>query len=457
MRKKNQWAEEEFGEVDLGDKRLNERLIQMAQQRGQAPNASIAQSSQDLAGTRAAYRFYDNEKVSMEAILTPHREATMRRIRVHQVVLAVQDTTQIDLTDHPHTEGVGYLQDLEHTGFLLHSTLMVTPTRQPLGLLQEQIWTRDPKDFGKREKRHELPTVEKESQKWLTSLQAVAEAQAELPDTRLVSVGDSEADVYALFQQAEEQRVSFLVRACRDRLIGDEEERHLWRNLENQSVKGYLKVALPRQADRPARTATLSIRIMPVTLLAPIREKKTGLPSVAGWAMVACEETPPAKAERIEWRLITNVPTTDFAQACERIGWYSCRWVVEMFHRVLKSGCRVEERQFDDLENTKRFLALDSVVAWRVLFLTLTGREMPEMSCEALFEAYEWQALYCFLQKTIRPPAQVPSLGQVTRWIAQLGGFSASKKSHPGTTVLWIGLQRLSDISEAWLIFHGEA
>ena len=452
-----QWAEEEFKQVDLGDQRLNQRLIQMAQQRGQAPHASIAQSSQDMAGTRAAYRFYDNEKVSMEAILAPHREATVRRMRGQRVVLAVQDTTQIDLTDHPHTEGVGYLQDLEHSGFLLHSTLMVTPTRQPLGLIQEQVWTRDPQDFGKREKRHELPTARKESQKWLTSLQAVAEVQRQLPDTQLVSVGDSEADLYALFEAAQQQQVFFLIRACRDRLIANDEERHLWQNLESQPVAGYLRVSLPRQADRPARSARLSIRQTPVTLLVPRREKKTGAPSVLGWAIVAREENPPANTEPIAWRLITNVPTADLAQACERVGWYSCRWVVEMFHRVLKSGCRIEERQFDDLENTKRFLALDSVVAWRVLFLTLTGREMPDLSCEALFEADEWQALYCFLHKTNLPPQHVPTLGQVTRWIAQLGGFTASQKSHPGTTVLWIGLQRLGDISEAWLIFHGEA
>lgn len=450
------WAEEEFWQVDLGDQRLNQRLIQLANQRGQAPHASIAQSAQTLAGVRAAYRFYDNERVTMEKLLEPHRRTTLARMREHRLVLAVQDTTQIDLTTHRHTQGVGYLQDLKHTGFLLHSTLMVTPERRPLGLIQQQVWTRDPAEFGKRHTRHERATIDKESQKWLTSLQTMAEDQQQLPNTQLVSVGDSEADFYPLFREAQARQVFFLVRAARDRRIADQQEPHLWQNLEQAPIQGYLEVAVPRQDERPARITRLSIRLKEVILLAPRREERNGALSVPGWAILAREESQPDKGERIEWRLITNVPTLDFEQACERVSWYSCRWVVEMFHRVLKSGCRIEERQFDDLENTKRFLALDSVVAWRVLYLTLTGREIPQISCETLFEVHEWQALYCFVHKTNQPPQQAPTLGQVTRWLAQLGGFTGSKKHHPGTTVMWQGIQRLNDIAQAWLLFQGD-
>lgn len=440
----------------MGDQRLNRRLVSLAYQRGQAPQASIAQSTSNLAGTRAAYRFYDHPQVSMEQILAPHQQASLRRLQGHAVVLAVQDTTQIDLSAHPHTQGVGYLQDLAHTGFLLHSTLLVTPARQPLGLIQQQVWTRDPQTYGKRKDRHTRPTAEKESQKWLTSLQAMAEFQAQLPDTQLVSVGDSEADLYPLFREAQEQQVAFLIRAGRDRRIAEEQEAHLWPYLEQTPIQGFVEVAVPRQAGRPARTARLSLRYAAVSLLAPAREQKNGVERVTGWAILAREEDQPEAGEPISWWLITNVPTLDVQQAEERVVWYSCRWVVEMFHRVLKSGCRIEQRQFDDLENTKRFLALDSVVAWRVLYLTLIGRETPEMACEALFAAEEWQALYCFLHKTNQPPQEVPSLGQVTHWVAQLGGFTGSQNQQPGTMVMWQGLQRLRDITQAWLLFHGD-
>ncbi len=392
----------------------------------------------------------------MEQIHEPHRKATVKRLAKCRVVLAVQDTTQVDLTDHPHTAGMGYLQDQDHTGFLLHTTLMVTPQREPLGVLQQQVIVRDPAEWGKSQRRSKLPITEKESQRWLTSLQAMAAMQAELPETHLVSVGDSEADIYALYAEAERLKQSFLMRACRDRIIENEAERHLWQHLEQQPVSGTLAVAVPRQGNRPARTALLSIRCAQVALRVPPLEKAR-LPQqeLTAWAILVREETPPADGEEpIEWKLLTNVPTRTFEQAAERVEWYSCRWVVEMFHKVLKSGCRLEERQFDDLENIQRFLAIDSIVAWHVLYVTLISRQAPHLPCEALFETYEWQALYCFVHKTRQPPEKVPTLSEAVAWVARLGGFIASRKHQPGTTVLWRGFSRLTDISQAWLVFH---
>jgi hypothetical protein len=450
------WAQVEFGEANFGDQRLKKRLVELARQRGAHPHGSVAESCGGLAGGRAAYRFYDNEKVSMEQIQLPHRKATIKRLAEHEVVLAVQDTTQVDLSAHPHTAGVGYLDDLYHTGFLLHTTLMVTPQREPLGIIQQQIIIRDPAEFGKAKQRWKKATAEKESQKWLTSLQAMAGAQAELPQTRLVSVGDSEADIYALFAEAKRLGQFFLVRACRDRIIEHEEERHLWQHVGQQPLAGTLEVAIPRQENRPARTALLSVRFAEVTLRVPPLEKaRLDQPELTAWAIWVSEETPPPDGqEPIEWKLLTNVPTYTFEQAAERVNWYACRWVVEMFHKVLKSGCRLEERQFDDLENTKRFLAIDSIVAWRVLHLTLFSRQAPDLSCETILETYEWQALYCFLHKTSQPPEKIPTLGEVLTWIARLGGFMASQKHPPGTTVIWRGFSRLTDIAQAWLVFH---
>jgi len=441
--------------VDLGDQRLNHRLVALAQQRGAMPTASIAQSCGGLAGTRAAYRFYDHEGITLDQIQRPHRQATLRRLVGHPVVLAVQDTTQVNLTHHPHTAGMGYLQDRQHQGYLVHTTLMVTPQRVPLGILHQRVWVRDPAEFGKRHQRHQRATSEKESQKWLDGMSAVQAIQADIPDTLLVNVGDSEADIYALFAQAAQSHQAFLVRACRDRLILNETERHLWQALEQQPVLGSLAVAVPRQANRPARTATVSIRLRQVALKVPVREKDRLEPAaLTGWAIVAREEQPPAGVEAIEWKLLTNVPTPDFAAACERVCWYSCRWVVEMFHRVLKSGCRLEERQFDDLENIQRFLAVDSVVAWHVLYATLFSREAPQWSCEVLLEPHEWQALYGFTHHTHHPPPQVPTLAEATRWIARLGGFTGSSTVQPGTTVMWRGFSRLTDIAQTWSLFH---
>ena len=241
-----QWAEQEFGQAQLGDNRLTKRLVRLATQRASMPNATIPQSCQNMAGTRAAYRFYDNDQIQADQILEPHRKASIQRLRGQAVVLAVQDTTQIDLTNHPHMQGTGYLQDLHHTGLLLHTTLWVTPQREPLGLLQQQAWVRDPSEFGKKHQRDKRQLAEKESKKWLTSLQAVATIQKETVNSQLISVGDSEADLHTLFDEAQRLNQHFLIRAGRDRLIEDQTEKHLWEYMAKQPVAGTLEVALPR-------------------------------------------------------------------------------------------------------------------------------------------------------------------------------------------------------------------
>lgn len=160
----------------------------------------------------------------------------------------------------------------------------------------------------------------------------------------------------------------------------------------------------------------------------------------------------------ISWLLLTTVRVDSFETACERVQWYTCRWLIEVYHKVLKSGCRVEERQFAFADRIERYLALDSVIAWRVLFLTMIGRELPNLPCTAILEAHEWQALYCFIHKTPIPPLEPPSLQLAVGWIAQLGGFLGRKRDGaPGPIVVWRGLQRLSDLAIAWQLFHPAA
>lgn len=458
------WAEREFCRAELGDVRRLKRLIQLAQQRGASPNASIPQACGSHAATKAAYRFYDNDAIKPEAILVSHQEATKERLSNQSLVLAVQDTTQLDYTHHPQTKGLGTLHDAKHHGLLVHTTLAVTPERVPLGIIQQQVWTRPIEEFGKKHTRKQRPIEEKESYKWLNSLQETAKLQQQLPYTQIVSVGDRrgdirervlpQADVYELFVQAKELSQNILIRASWNRCV-DHPEKYLWDHLQNHPVAGTLTITVPRQQNQPQREATLSIRYALVRLRPPQRPKGQKLPSVTVWAVLALEEQPPQATKPLEWLLLTTVPVDAFDDACERLAWYTCRWLIEVYHKVLKSGCRVEQRQFDDVERLRRYLAVDNVVAWRVLFLTMLGREMPEMPCDAILEAHEWQALYCFIHQTHTPPQQPPTLFQATLWIAQLGGFLARKADgQPGVTVIWRGLQRLQDVANAWQLFR---
>jgi len=450
-----EWAEIEFGKVELGDKRRTKRLVQLAKQRIERPNGSIAESCGSKAGTKAAYRLLDNDDIEAEAIQSGHRRATIERISGEKVILAIQDTTQLNYSPHRATQGLGYLQDMSHRGMLVHTTLVVNPQRVPYGIIQQQVWVRPIEEYQKHHQRKERPTKAKESQKWLTSLDAVAELQAEVPESRVVSVGDSEADIYDLFHEAAKLKQDLLVRGCIDRRV-DHPEKLLWEHMRSQAKAGEITIEVPRRAGKKMRTTVMEIRYGQVNLCPPRHRAKEKLPQISLWAVLACEEVASSGEDAIEWLLLTTVAVNSFADSCERIQWYTCRWVIEMYHKVLKSGCRVEERQFADLDNLKRYLALDAVVAWRVLYLTLLSRETPNVDCTVILDTQQWQALYCFVHKTKSPPSKPPTLKEATLWIAQLGGFLGRKSDgNPGSMTLWRGVQRLTDITDAWLIFHG--
>jgi hypothetical protein len=451
----NSWAVNEFREVDLGDKRRTKRLIRLVEQRSENPNGSISASCGEKADTKAAYRFLDNEAVGAEAILEGHYQATVDRAASEHIVLAVQDTTELNYSSHQATKGLGYLNGLQFRGMYVHSTLLVTPKRVPLGLIDQQVWVRPAEEYQvEHARRKQLPTEVKESQKWLVSLAASARVQQRLGQTRIINIGDRESDIFDLFRKAEQLHQEMIVRAANDRLV-DHEERLLRAYIQRQSVAGELIVHVPRNGKQPARTATLEVRFAPVSVRPPAKRKKEQLPSVHLWAVLAKEVHAPDKVEAINWLLLTTIVVGSFDQACTCIAWYTCRWIIETYHKVLKSGCRVEERQFGDAENIQRYLAVDAVVAWRVLYLTMLGRDQPDLPCTVILESHAWQALYCFLHHTNQPPQKIPSLAEATRWIAQLGGFLGRKSDgFPGPMSLWRGLQRLTDIADAWLVFH---
>ena len=278
--------------------------------------------------------------------------------------------------------------------------------------------------------------------------------QAACPGTQLVNVGDREADVYEVFVLSRKLQQDVLVRAAWNRAV-DHEERYLWDVLEAAPVAGTVTVTVPRQGTQPGRTATLTVQFAAVTLKPPRHRAQEHLPTLPVYGVLAREIAPPAGVKPIEWLLLTTVPVMTLAEACERIQWYSCRWVIEIYHKILKSGCRIETRQLGTAARLERYLAIDSVVAWRVLGLTFQSRDTPEMSCEAFLDRDDWQALACYMNHTLTPPPQPPTLKQAARWIAQLGGFLGRKgDGDPGVTVMWRGLQRLYDLVAMWRLFN---
>lgn len=444
------WAWTEFGEANLGDARRTERLVSLATTLGAQPTASLPAACADWAELKAAYRFFDNAAVTPEAVLASHVAATRARLAAVPTILAVQDTTELDYTGHPATKGVGFLNDTKHQGLLVHSTLAFTPERLALGLLAQQVWTRE--TLGQRASRKTRAITEKESHKWLLSLEAVKDAGTRCPETHLVSVGDREADVYDLFLVDRPAGVDLLVRAAWDRRVTDSQE-HLWAAVGAAPVAGTAVVAVPRRPEQPARTATLTVRCRAVTLRPPRSRTPEKLPDVPVWAVWVQEEAPPAGTPPIEWLLLTTCPVETAEQALQQVDWYACRWGIEIWHKILKSGCQIEARQLESRERLQRCLTLYSVIAWRVLYATVLARTVPEMPCTALLETAEWEALYCTLHRTPTPPQTPPSLHQAVRWIAQLGGFLArTRDGEPGVTTLWKGFQHLVDLTTMYRI-----
>jgi hypothetical protein len=367
------------------------------------------------------------------------------------LVLAVQDTTSLDYTAHPATTGLGVLNDSKHQGFLVHTTLAITPDRVPLGLLAQEVWTRDAASLGKRKTRKQRSITEKESLKWLTSVEASKAVHARCPATRIISVGDREADVYDLFLVDRPIGVDLLIRAAWDRGVEDPQQ-HLWAVVEAAPEADTLTVAVPRRAAQPgkpaqpARTAHLTLRFAPVTLRPPRHRSTEHLPAVPITAVWVVEAAPPAGTRAIEWLLLTTCTVTTVEQAFTMVSYYICRWGIEVWHKILKSGCQIEARQLETAERLKRCLTLYSVIAWRVLYASLLSRAAPNLPCTALLDPDEWQALYCIIHRTASPPTTPPSLHQAVRWIAQLGGFLArSSDGEPGPITLWRGFQHLAD------------
>lgn len=450
------WAEEEFWRADLGDERLRKRLMVIARDFYARPQANVPQSCDgNRARTKAVYRFLDHAQVSMQAVLESHYAATAVRVAQHPVVLAAQDTTSLNYCTHPATENLGPIGTHPGgaIGLLVHDTMAFNLEGTPLGLLDVQCWARDPSQFGKKHQRRQLPLEAKESVKWLRSLEAVAQAQKQCPQTQIVSVGDREADIYELFVWATEKpgRPHLLVRAEHNRRV-QQEHKHLWEHMAAQAVAGIKEVRLPRRAKRSARTAILEVRFGAVELRAP--KTRGRLPNVRVWAVWARETGAPAGVEPVEWMLLTTLRVDTFDQACEKLDWYTRRWGIEVFHRTLKSGCQIETRQLGHADRIEACLAIDLVVAWRIFHLAKLGRETPEVPCTVYFEQIEWQALVGFIRKDPIPPAKPPSLREAIRLVASLGGFLGRKgDGEPGTQTLWLGLQRLDDIAEAWKVF----
>jgi IS4 transposase len=458
----------ELAGIDLGDARRDRRIGRLAARMAASPMASIRAACSGWAEAIAGFRLLHSPCVTAEKILDVHESATLGRAGLSRRLLLVQDTTELDYTSHKALKGAGRLDKETRRGFYAHSRLLVDEdTGIPLGLCSSHIRTRDLET--KDSKHKQVPFDEKESHRWFEGyLKGCALAEAQ-PRCEVIVVGDRESDIYEIYAeqqrraQAGEPFAHLLVRAGRDRALMETEETketkeaaaaHLFETARQGGKLGTYQVEVgdkdqirkvkgnKRVTHREGRKATLQVRVARVTLRPPHRKHGEALPAVALRVLSVVEIDPPAGQEPIEWILLTSQTVETFAQAKRLIDAYSLRWRIEEFHRVLKSGCRVEQINLRDADSLLPALALYFIVAWRILFLRDFRRAQPALCCSNLFSADEWRAA-CIIHG--RPVGrEPPTLAEMIDMVGKTGGHMGRKNDpSPGPECLWRGLAKL--------------
>jgi hypothetical protein len=454
----NAWFDRELAGCSFADARLDKRLRKLVAQIGSAMGRSIPLVCQDWANTKAAYRFLSNGRVSEADILAGHFESTRERTAATEgPVLVLHDTTEftyqredsgaIGITKNINSgrDKAGRLRSHTVCGILMHSSLAVTTHGLPLGLTAVKFWTR--KKFKgtaalkKKINPTRVPIEKKESIRWLDNLRQSTELLGD--PGRCVHIGDRESDIYELFCQAREAGTHFVIRTCVDRLAGDGKHT-IADEMDEVAVKGLHRIEL-RDSNGDPDEAVLEIRYRKVHVLPPIGKQKR-YPALTLTVIHAEERGTPRKRKKIEWKLITDLAVTSRADAIEKLQWYALRWKIEVFHKILKSGCKAEESKLRTAQRLANLVAVFCILSWRVFWLTMLNRSAPDALATLAFTETEM----VLLDRLVNDKYQVrrKKLSYYLVKVARLGGYlNRANDPPPGNTVMWRGLSRLTDIA----------
>lgn len=439
------WAATLFGDAQLGDPRRTARLVRLATALATQPAASLPQQTGSWSELVGAYRLLGNDAVTSQAILAPVLQQTQEAVAAQPLVLLVGDTTELDYTHLPSIDDLGPIGSGTTRGYLLHSTLAVTPDRAVLGLLHLHPWVRPtpetPPAKGKRAqaaRTRAKPREERESMVWEQSVTALGPVP---PERRWLYVSDRGSDIYRYLAACRAHGAGFVVRALRNRRLQGEtalllEYAHA---LPAQSER---TLQLAAGHGRPARTARLAVAHVPVTLQPP--EALPEQPPLPVWLIRVWEPQAPADGgEPVDWLLLSSEPAATSAAAWEQVGWYQCRWVIEDYHAGLKTGCRLEARRLDNRAALWRLLALCAPIAVRLLQLRDQARQQPDQPATQVLDP-EVVTLVATLRQL---PAEACTVGRITREIAGLGGYlGRTRDGPPGWQTLWRGWQQVQTL-----------
>jgi hypothetical protein len=464
------WTEQEFGGCELGDERLTRRVVKIVSEQAAKPGGSYAEAcGGDRHALKGYYRFLnaEHEELDLESLLKTHRHQTLRRMKGRKTVLLIQDTMDLNFSTRSECEGLGTIgtnqTGAKSRGLRLHSCLALEADEGlPLGVVRLDGYAPE----SAKGKDPARPIEEKDSNRWLVTFKDGADLAAKLPDTRLVSVADREGDMFELFdlhRQLAGKKPDLLVRAKCDRCLEDT-ERKLFAELAQAPVAAKVTLEVPRQRAHlgkpskpgrpalPARRAEVEVRFKEVTIGAPQTVQTRDRQPLRLWAVDLVEKNPPPQATPLHWLLLTTIQVVSVKQALKCIRWYCRRWRIEEWHRVLKSGCKIEAHQNHSAEALLRAIALDAIIAWRIMLLALLGREQPGLPCDLIFNSDECEVL------KLLAPKKSSTLGEALIVIAQLGGYLNRKcDGNPGYEVLWKGYAQFRSMVKMVGLLRGSA
>ena len=439
-----EWAAENFGSCELGDVRRTRRAVKMARQMAEHPDGSTPDQTEKWADLKAAYRLFERAEVTFRALAEPHWRAT--RDAARGVVLLISDTTETDFGSHRAVSGLGPTGNGGGRGFLLHSSLMVDPlTREILGLAGQELFYRQPKPKGETSYQAAQRDT-RESEVWGRVIDLVGPpAQG----VQYVHVFDRGADNLDVFCHLVQQHSDWVIRAAQlHRKVrevtsaGPGNLVALKAVLARQPVVGTYELEVRATPQQPARTARLEVRFAQVQLPRVARrtryQEQVGFESLAQWVVEAREIGAPSGAEPVQWVLWTSLPVASFADAWRTLEYYEQRWVIEEFHKAIKTGCRLESRQYLTAHSLEAVAAITSILAVRLVQLKTVAKQQPQTPAEQVVPNI-WLQMLRALRK-----APIVTVRDFYRHLAGLGGFLMRKgDGEPGWLTLWRGTDKL--------------
>ena len=445
------WVNKEFADISFGDKRLDRRFLNTVEIFSQHPRATINRAIEDSADKKAAYRLFSNNSCTASKILSVHQARTRQRMKNHQVVLSIHDTTYLNYNNHDATDGLGSIggpsDDPPAQGLICHAGMALTETGVPLGIQSLKIWARPENGIGARS--IDCPAVEKESYRWIEGMKEAQKLYSE--KTQMIFISDREGDMFDLFLEAQKLGVDVVIRSKHDRLIIGNDYYLSW-HLAKLCDGEYVTV----EDHKNNRKANVKITYAKIAFNSPIERKskhllRNDINKVEVYVVEAKEENPPDGKNPLHWRLLTTIPVKSTESAKKIINYYRKRWHIESFFKVFKKGCcDVESCCLQSADKLMKYLTVFSIIAWRLYWMVHINRHRPDANCTEALTENEWKTLYCRTYKTkIIPTGPPMSMREAIRLIAKMGGFNGRKgDKEPGMITLWRGWIRLQDMVE---------